>query len=496
MKEKRVTKKAIFASLLSVAVCTSMLIGTSYAWFTDSVTSSGNVIKSGTLDIELKYADEADPAAAQWKDASEGAIFDYDLWEPGYVSVKQVKLANVGSLALKYQFNIIPSGTLAKTEDGQTLADVIDVYYYDPATAINERTDLGPADATNDHYLGTLSQALAGVANTAEGKLYPAGNEDGKDSEVTVTLALKMKEEAGNAFQDMSIGNSFAVQVIATQWTYEEDSFDNKYDELADTTPDITMATTKADFANALANAKDGDVIDAGGANVGKYVGQTVDAAVTIENAVIDGTEDSIYSMANTTFNKPVTFKNCTFESAGGGYQSGMYYNTFKGGAVFEDCTIHGGKSGFYNTYTHGDITFNRCTIAGDWCYAFNVNGGNGNTNTNVVTFNDCTVKGWVSFDRSGVSKVVVNNTSFVRDGATYACARFYQDAEFNNCVFDDDYYWLTEDGLLRAIDACADNITIELNNTAVDTAKLTTNGAKTGVKFIVDGTEVTPAGG
>ncbi|MBQ3886596.1 MAG: hypothetical protein II735_01325, partial [Clostridia bacterium] len=53
MKEKRVTKRAIFASLLSVAVCTSMLIGTSYAWFTDSVTSANNKIKSGTLKIDM-----------------------------------------------------------------------------------------------------------------------------------------------------------------------------------------------------------------------------------------------------------------------------------------------------------------------------------------------------------------------------------------------------------------------------------------------------------
>ena len=54
MKEKRVTKRAILASLLSVAVCTSMLIGTSYAWFTDSASSTGNKIKAGTLSFLLK----------------------------------------------------------------------------------------------------------------------------------------------------------------------------------------------------------------------------------------------------------------------------------------------------------------------------------------------------------------------------------------------------------------------------------------------------------
>ncbi len=502
MKEKRVTKKAILASLLSVVVCSSMLIGTSYAWFTDTATSSGNVIKSGKLDIELSYLDgtttkseqsggtvapDPDDENADWKDASKEAIFDYDLWEPGYCAVKHIKIANVGNLALKYQFNIIPSGTLDVNENGNTLADAIDVYYFDPAKQISARDDAALANPT---MKATLTDALAGLGDTGSGVLYPEGTE-GKSSSDTITLVLKMREDVGNEYQDMDLGTSFAVQVIATQYTYEADSFDDQYDAQADTTPDIVMATDPESFAQALANAEDGDVIDAQGANLGAFVGKTVEKEVTIQNAVINGTEEGIYSMANTKFKEKVTFKNCTFKSDGGGYQSGMYHNYFDKGAVFENCTVEGGVSGFYSTYTSGDITFNNCTLIGEWCYAFNVNGkANGDSTTNTVTFNDCVVKGWVSFDKSTISKVVANNTKFIKDGATYATMRLYQDAEFTNCEFAADYNSLPDYG---TVDICAPGVTATFDAATAATVNadnLFFVGTATGSKYNLNGTE------
>ena len=65
-----------------------MLLGTTYAWFTDSVTSTGNIIKTGTLEVTMEYSDELlDADSKDWKDASKGAIFSYDNWEPGYTQV-------------------------------------------------------------------------------------------------------------------------------------------------------------------------------------------------------------------------------------------------------------------------------------------------------------------------------------------------------------------------------------------------------------------------
>ena len=56
MAKKRSTKSALLWSVLSLFLCISMLAGTTFAWFTDSVTSANNIIQSGNLDVELKYA--------------------------------------------------------------------------------------------------------------------------------------------------------------------------------------------------------------------------------------------------------------------------------------------------------------------------------------------------------------------------------------------------------------------------------------------------------
>ena len=106
-------KRGFLLSALALCMCFALLLGTTFAWFTDSVTSSNNIIASGDLDVTMSWADgKADPAANEtvWKDASEGAIFNYDKWEPGYVEVRHIKIANEGTLALKYKVNIIANG--------------------------------------------------------------------------------------------------------------------------------------------------------------------------------------------------------------------------------------------------------------------------------------------------------------------------------------------------------------------------------------------------
>ena len=235
MTKAKTTRRALVSSVIALFLCFSMLLGTTFAWFTDSVTSSGNVIQSGTLDVTMEWYDgkEAVPAkdSDDWKDASEGAIFNSTLWEPGYAEVRHIKIANEGTLALKYKLHIIANG------DVSALADVIDVYYVDPATQIADRTAL-----TEDRKLGTLTDVLAGLDTSGYGELK-AGEYD------TVTLALKMQETAGNEYQDLSIGTDFTVQLLATQLTSESDSFGTDYD-------DITLVANASDLANAIAAGK------------------------------------------------------------------------------------------------------------------------------------------------------------------------------------------------------------------------------------------------
>ena len=228
------TKRALLSSVLALFLCFVMLMGTTFAWFTDEATSANNMIKTGTLDIGWSYKNLDDTAWTDITDANE-AIFNYDKWEPGYIDAKQIKITNNGTLALKYRLDIIPNITPA---DGEVdLADVIDVYMFDVNATINRDT---VAAATP---VGTLSELMVDADGAAYGILLPAegvGSEDFNTSdnaprgEVSYCIVLKMREEAGNEYQDLSVGGGFALQLLATQYTWENDSFDHLYDDDAD----------------------------------------------------------------------------------------------------------------------------------------------------------------------------------------------------------------------------------------------------------------------
>lgn len=217
MNKTKTTKRALLSSVLALFLCFTMLLGTTYAWFTDTVSSEGNVIQTGELKVAFDWADGSnDPANTTWTDASEGAIFDYTNWEPGYAVARHLRVSNVGTLALNYQMRIVANGTVTK------LADVIDVYYFAEDEAL-VRDDIAGAQ-----YLGTLTEIIGtekSFTKTAKGSLKPG------DASDIHTIVLKMKEEAGNEYQNMDLGCTFSVQLTATQMSYEKDSFDEKYDE-------------------------------------------------------------------------------------------------------------------------------------------------------------------------------------------------------------------------------------------------------------------------
>jgi len=231
------TKSKLISSLLVLCLCVTMFAGATYAWFTDSVTSAGNIIKSGTLDVTMEWADgtKAVPAAGStdWKDASAGAIFNYDKWEPGYTEVRHINIGNKGSLAFKYMLKLSAEGEVSK------LAEVIDVYYADPAQTASDRALQGFT------RIGTLAEVLANVAGTEN---TAAGNLKAGES-VAVTIALKMQESAGNEYQGIEIGSDFAVQILAAQLEYEDDSFGDDYDKEAEFD---TTAATAAELKAAL----------------------------------------------------------------------------------------------------------------------------------------------------------------------------------------------------------------------------------------------------
>ncbi|MBQ7365431.1 MAG: hypothetical protein IJW46_07515 [Clostridia bacterium] len=390
MTSKYITKRALCASFVAMLLCFSMLLGTTYAWFTDSVTSANNVIQSGTLNVEMYWAKGTeDPTTATWEDASETAIFNYDNWEPGYVEVRHIKIANEGTLALKYQLRIIANGEVSD------LTDVIDVYYVDPAKQITD-----PVDLTADMKLGTLSEVLSNFDATGGGKLA-ANTVD------MVTLALKMQDTAGNAYQGKSIGTDFSVLLTATQLAAEEDSFDNQYDK---------DAKTEADqLRSVLANAKPGDVI-----NYALTSDAYVDSRILIPKGVtlnLDGNGHTMYmNTSDYALRSEKAYLNIKDLTINGSAKSAVLT---VGGREIVD-----GKMVEYLSYTTMEnvtVELSESSIAPVY---FNGMG--------VATLNNCTIQG-VTGDYNGTHIFVGAETDLIVDGNNTDIGKIYMNANYQS---------------------------------------------------------------
>jgi len=167
MTKTKSLKKAFIASCLSLVMCLSMLVGTTFAWFTDSVTNNVNQIVSGNLDVELYHTTNySDDATVYEVVASDTALYDnlvwmhgtdtnaVTMWQPGVESTEGFKIENKGTLPLKYKMSILFDNA-TETAAGKTLADVLVIAVED----VNGEVDSfeGTAVLKNFVYEGTLN---------------------------------------------------------------------------------------------------------------------------------------------------------------------------------------------------------------------------------------------------------------------------------------------------------------------------------------------------
>lgn len=229
MSKMKSTKRALLMSALAIVMCLSMLIGSTFAWFTDSVTSGRNTIQSGNLDVKLEYSVLENGTWTNYAEVNDQTdIFGYDYWEPGYVAVAKFKVTNQGSLALKYQltadvYEEIPGVNVA----GETF--YLSNFLY---------TEVVDADATREEILASttgkrLKTPVNGVVNTD--LTIKARNLNAKNDYDEVAMAIWMPTTVGNeANHNGTVPSiSFGINLLATQQTYEEDSFDDQYDKYA-----------------------------------------------------------------------------------------------------------------------------------------------------------------------------------------------------------------------------------------------------------------------
>ena len=192
MTNRKSTKRALLGSVMAMVLCLAMLVGATFAWFTDTASTGVNKIQAGNLDVQLvdENGNSLEGKTLEFKKAANAAEGEAVLWEPGCTyELPAVYVKNNGKLALKYKVAITGINGNAK------LNEVID-------WTIND------ADLSADHSLsaGATSEAL--------------------------TIKGHMQESAGNDYMNESI-DGIAITVYATQDTVESDSFTNQYDENA-----------------------------------------------------------------------------------------------------------------------------------------------------------------------------------------------------------------------------------------------------------------------
>ena len=269
------TKRALLASVLSLVICAAMLVGTTFAWFTDSVTSGKNTIVAGNLDVELEYATVDDTGVLSGWKSVDGAtdLFADGLWEPGYAQVVYLRVSNLGTLALKYQFSLnITSETPGTNVSGAQFL-------------LSDYLRYGVVDG-RDTAFATRADAIAAVQNPAPLDTYTkAGNLAAGANPEYVALVVYMPETVGNEANYR--GNDvptieLGINLVATQDTVESDSFDNLYDQSAQ--------ALAADLENKLA--------------AGGNVNLVTDVVVVPESTVTDGSLDPMMTVnKDTTLN-------------------------------------------------------------------------------------------------------------------------------------------------------------------------------------------------
>lgn len=240
MANKKTTRRALWMSVISLILCCAMLTGTTFAWFTDNVTSGMNQINAGNLDIEL-YAGETKV------DTSTKLFTDVTLWEPGAVVYENLQVKNVGTLALKYQMSLTFGNE--NTLNGHKLSEVLKVAILDEKIDKNTITRaevLTKAKAAWGQGLGSLS-------NFYETGALNAG-ETGPDQ--TIVIFWDPNDNAtdnlynANNGQVTSDGQSLrielGVKLDATQQMNESDSFGSDYDKFSSILPKATVNNTGA----------------------------------------------------------------------------------------------------------------------------------------------------------------------------------------------------------------------------------------------------------
>ena len=429
MSNRKTTKRALLTSVMALIMCVVMLVGTTFAWFTDTASTGVNKIQAGNLDVDIidLQGNSLDGETLTWQKA-EGAEREEVLWEPGCTYyLTPFMIQNKGNLALKYKVTV--NGV---SGDNKLLEALEFGFYYFSVGFGGERS---------------LDELIDGgkLDNVAE---YPGL------CTAPIYIVAHMKEDAGNEYKELSI-EGIGITVSATQYTYESDSFGTDYDENA-TYPVVD----NAGLSDAITDAAAGETVVVASGEYDLPKSGTIASGVTLAGAGKDKTTLNV-EKANVA-NDNITIKDMTIngEAPAGndgalriGGKNTVIDNVIFNGQGFngdtkgisvtgENLTIRNSKiSGAFRGITFwdnigGDNLIENCTID-NVIYTFNVNAQTVKPGT-TLTVKNSTLNGWTSYS-SCMTHVTFDNCDLgASNGNAYLVA--YADSTFTNCTFHDGY--------------------------------------------------------
>ena len=220
---KNTTKRSLLASVFALVLCVAMLVGSTFAWFTDTASTGVNKIQAGNLDVKLEYKN-SDTTGFTKADENTKVFKEGALWEPGHVEYVVLKVSNAGSLALKYKLGI------------NIANEVGSINVYNNAFKLSDYIRFAVLDG--DKTEGSVDRDAL-VAAATDSKLikegYTAEDNMAAGANKVVTLVVWMPTTVGNEANHKTEVTApsidLGISVVATQDTVESDSVDNSYDK-------------------------------------------------------------------------------------------------------------------------------------------------------------------------------------------------------------------------------------------------------------------------
>ena len=283
MNNKKATKRALLTSVMALVMCVVMLVGTTFAWFTDTASTGVNKIQSGNLDVKLMYSTDM----VEWKEATEQTkLFnDNALWEPGHTQVVYLKVVNAGNLALKYEAGFSKNYTSNRGKNVN--GDWYRVDNYLKIGTAETETKFASREAVWAAIAATEKTLAKDVMLTNDWVTLKA-REESKPFAVAIYMPTSVGNEANASRLRPSSVSGLGIEVRATQATVESDSFGTDYDANAATVLKRVEYTDGEHTVtgNIQANGTSGAIHGTG------------TAKITVDATTVYGTYVSNYAMA------------------------------------------------------------------------------------------------------------------------------------------------------------------------------------------------------